>query len=80
MRLEPSLPLLCTCICMMLTAHGPRGSSQDSLRKPERRLLCESSNRALSLQHAGRFSVNWFILFNDVLVHAQVGWIPSRQL
>ncbi|XP_069851935.1 alsin isoform X3 [Dipodomys merriami] len=43
----------------------------DSLRKPERRLLCESSNRALSLQHAGRFSVNWFILFNDALVHAQ---------
>lgn len=47
------------------------GKMTDSLRKPERRLLCESSNRALSLQHAGRFSVNWFILFNDVLVHAQ---------
>lgn len=45
---------------------------QDSLRKPERRLICESSNRGLSLQHAGRFSVNWFILFNDALVHAQV--------
>ncbi|KAJ7345459.1 hypothetical protein JRQ81_001409 [Phrynocephalus forsythii] len=43
----------------------------DSLRKPERRLICESSNRGLSLQHAGRFSVNWFILFNDSLVHAQ---------
>ncbi|XP_062948488.1 alsin isoform X3 [Cynocephalus volans] len=47
------------------------GKMTDSLRKPERRLLCESSNRALSLQHAGRFSVNWFILFNDALVHAQ---------
>lgn len=45
---------------------------QDSLRKPDRRLICESSNRGLSLQHAGRFSVNWFILFNDALVHAQV--------
>ncbi|EMP24334.1 Alsin [Chelonia mydas] len=43
----------------------------DSLRRPERRLICESSNRGLSLQHAGRFSVNWFILFNDALVHAQ---------
>uniref|UniRef100_A0A8C5RU35 Alsin Rho guanine nucleotide exchange factor ALS2 n=1 Tax=Laticauda laticaudata TaxID=8630 RepID=A0A8C5RU35_LATLA len=48
------------------------GKMTDSLRKPERRLICESSNRGLSLQHAGRFSVNWFILFNDALVHAQV--------
>lgn len=51
---------------------------QDSLRKPERRLICESSNRALSLQHAGRFSVNWFILFNDALVHAQVSQLAAR--
>ncbi|MBN3286290.1 ALS2 protein, partial [Polyodon spathula] len=43
-----------------------------SLRKPTRRLICESSNKALTLQSAGRFSVNWFILFNDALVHAQV--------
>ncbi|MGH0133524.1 UNVERIFIED_CONTAM: hypothetical protein FKN15_052980 [Acipenser sinensis] len=35
---------------------------QDSLRKPSRRLICESSNKALTLQSAGRFSVNWFIL------------------
>uniref|UniRef100_A0A493TDI4 Alsin Rho guanine nucleotide exchange factor ALS2 n=1 Tax=Anas platyrhynchos platyrhynchos TaxID=8840 RepID=A0A493TDI4_ANAPP len=48
------------------------GKMTDSLRKPDRRLICESSNRGLSLQHAGRFSVNWFILFNDALVHAQV--------
>ncbi|XP_077175277.1 alsin isoform X2 [Paroedura picta] len=47
------------------------GKMTDSLRKPERRLICESSNRGMSLQHAGRFSVNWFILFNDALVHAQ---------
>lgn len=59
------------CICFQF---------QDSLRKPERRLLCESSNRALSLQHAGRFSVNWFILFNDALVHAQVRQIPHFYL
>jgi hypothetical protein len=45
---------------------------QDSLRKPPRRLICESSNKALTLQNSGRFSVNWFILFNDALVHAQV--------
>uniref|UniRef100_A0A452V9K6 Alsin Rho guanine nucleotide exchange factor ALS2 n=1 Tax=Ursus maritimus TaxID=29073 RepID=A0A452V9K6_URSMA len=56
------------------------GKMTDSLRKPERRLLCESSNRALSLQHAGRFSVNWFILFNDALVHAQVRQIPHFYL
>ncbi|XP_006017722.1 alsin [Alligator sinensis] len=47
------------------------GKMTDSLRKSERRLICESSNRGLVLQHAGRFSVNWFILFNDALVHAQ---------
>ncbi|XP_072902817.1 alsin isoform X3 [Hemitrygon akajei] len=47
------------------------GKMTDSLRKPERRLICESSNRSLTLQHAGRFSINWFILFNDALVHAQ---------
>ncbi|XP_077304712.1 alsin isoform X2 [Lithobates pipiens] len=47
------------------------GKMTDSLRKPERRLICESSNRGLGLQNAGRFSVNWFILFNDALVHAQ---------
>ncbi|KAF2987433.1 hypothetical protein EK904_002472 [Melospiza melodia maxima] len=53
------------------------GKMTDSLRKPERRLICESSNRALSLQHAGRFSVNWFILFNDALVHAQTKWLRA---
>ncbi|XP_078536348.1 alsin [Lissotriton helveticus] len=47
------------------------GKMTDSLRKPHRRLICESSNRGLSLQNAGRFAVNWFILFNDALVHAQ---------
>ncbi|XP_056156900.1 alsin [Lampris incognitus] len=47
------------------------GKMTDSLRKPQRRLVCESSNKALTLQNAGRFSVNWFILFNDALVHAQ---------
>ncbi|XP_076871765.1 alsin isoform X2 [Brachyhypopomus gauderio] len=47
------------------------GKMTDSLRKPSRRLLCESSNKTLTLQNAGRFSVNWFILFNDALVHAQ---------
>uniref|UniRef100_A0A6Q2YD50 VPS9 domain-containing protein n=1 Tax=Esox lucius TaxID=8010 RepID=A0A6Q2YD50_ESOLU len=47
------------------------GKMTDSLRKPHRRLVCESSNKTLMLQNAGRFSVNWFILFNDALVHAQ---------
>ncbi|CAJ1087719.1 alsin isoform X2 [Xyrichtys novacula] len=47
------------------------GKMTESLRKPHRRLICESSNKALTLQNAGRFSVNWFILFNDALVHAQ---------
>ncbi|XP_031414211.1 alsin isoform X2 [Clupea harengus] len=47
------------------------GKMTDSLRKPSRRLVCESSNKALTLQNSGRFSVNWFMLFNDALVHAQ---------
>ncbi|XP_067111205.1 alsin isoform X2 [Osmerus mordax] len=47
------------------------GRTTDSLRLPRRRLLCETSNKSLTLQNAGRFSVNWFILFNDALVHAQ---------
>ncbi|XP_023695845.2 alsin isoform X1 [Paramormyrops kingsleyae] len=55
------------------------GKMTDSLRKPTRRLVCESSNKALTLQNAGRFSVNWFILFNDALVHAQ-GVQPYKNL
>ncbi|KAM3856982.1 alsin [Diretmus argenteus] len=55
------------------------GKMTDSLRKPHRRLICESSNKALTLQNAGRFSVNWFILFNDALVHAQ-GVAPYKSL
>ncbi|KAI5628041.1 alsin, partial [Silurus asotus] len=54
------------------------GKSLESLRRPPRRLVCESSNKGLTLQNAGRFSVNWFILFNDALVHAQ-GSIPSKK-
>lgn len=45
---------------------------QEVLRLPRRRLVCESSNRSLTLQNAGRFSNHWFILFNDALVHMQV--------
>ncbi|XP_041637489.1 alsin isoform X2 [Cheilinus undulatus] len=55
------------------------GKMTESLRKPHRRLICESSNKALTLQNAGRFSVNWFILFNDALVHAQ-GVAPVKSL
>ncbi|XP_056286802.1 alsin isoform X2 [Pseudoliparis swirei] len=55
------------------------GKMTDSLRKPHRRLICESSNKALTLQNAGRFSVNWFIVFNDSLVHAQ-GVAPCKNL
>ncbi|XP_056144962.1 alsin-like isoform X2 [Lampris incognitus] len=51
----------------------------DLLCRPERRVVCESSNRGLTLQNAGRFSSHWFILFNDVLVHTQ-GTIPSKSL
>ncbi|XP_011487920.1 alsin-like isoform X3 [Oryzias latipes] len=47
------------------------GKATEGLRLPQRRVVCESSNRSLTPQNAGRFSSHWFILFNDVLVHAQ---------
>ncbi|XP_047226297.1 alsin-like isoform X4 [Girardinichthys multiradiatus] len=47
------------------------GKTTESLRLPQRRVVCESSNRSLTPQNAGRFSNHWFILFNDVLVHTQ---------
>ncbi|PWA31284.1 hypothetical protein CCH79_00002874, partial [Gambusia affinis] len=47
------------------------GKTTESLRLPQRRVICESSNRSLSPQYAGRFSNHWFILFNDILVHTQ---------
>ncbi|KAM8857884.1 alsin-like isoform 3-T3 [Synchiropus picturatus] len=53
------------------------GKITEVLRLPRRRMICESSNRSLTLQNAGRFTNHWFILFNDVLVHTQ-GAIPSQ--
>lgn len=47
------------------------GKTTEVLRLPHRRVVCESSNRSLTLQNAGRFSNHWFILFNDALVHTQ---------
>uniref|UniRef100_A0A4W6DJM0 Alsin Rho guanine nucleotide exchange factor ALS2 n=1 Tax=Lates calcarifer TaxID=8187 RepID=A0A4W6DJM0_LATCA len=47
------------------------GKHTEVLRLPQRRVVCESSNRSLTLQNAGRFSNHWFILFNDALVHTQ---------
>ncbi|XP_072253374.1 alsin-like isoform X2 [Leuresthes tenuis] len=47
------------------------GKTTEVLRLPQRRVVCESTNRSLTLQNAGRFSNHWFILFNDVLVHTQ---------
>uniref|UniRef100_A0A673AXN5 Alsin Rho guanine nucleotide exchange factor ALS2 a n=1 Tax=Sphaeramia orbicularis TaxID=375764 RepID=A0A673AXN5_9TELE len=47
------------------------GKTTEFLRLPQRRVMCESSNRSLTVQNAGRFSNHWFILFNDALVHTQ---------
>ncbi|XP_055360815.1 alsin-like isoform X2 [Betta splendens] len=55
------------------------GKSIEVLRLPQRRLVCESNNRSLTLQNAGRFSNHWFILFNDALVHSQ-GAFPTQSL
>ncbi len=61
-----------SCVCTWAVLFTWPSLSQESLRKPSRRLVCESSNKALMLQNAGRFSASWFILFSDVLVQAQV--------
>ncbi|XP_035532248.1 alsin-like isoform X4 [Morone saxatilis] len=55
------------------------GKTTEVLRLPQRRLVCDCSNRSLTLQNAGRFSNHWFMLFNDALVHTQ-GTIPSQSL
>uniref|UniRef100_A0A8P4G5H2 Alsin n=1 Tax=Dicentrarchus labrax TaxID=13489 RepID=A0A8P4G5H2_DICLA len=47
------------------------GKTTEVLRLPQRRLVCDCSNRSLTLQNAGRFSNHWFMLFNDALVHTQ---------
>uniref|UniRef100_A0A7N8X3X3 Alsin-like n=1 Tax=Mastacembelus armatus TaxID=205130 RepID=A0A7N8X3X3_9TELE len=47
------------------------GKNTEVLRLPQRRVVCESTNRSLTLLNAGRFSNHWFILFNDALVHTQ---------
>lgn len=61
--------------CYFWKSHS--GKTTEGLRLPRRRVVCESSNRSLTLQNAGRFSNHWFILFNDTLVHSQ-GAIPSQ--
>uniref|UniRef100_T1J5J3 Pleckstrin homology domain-containing family A member 8 n=1 Tax=Strigamia maritima TaxID=126957 RepID=T1J5J3_STRMM len=43
----------------------------DNIRTPHRRLLHESKTNPLILSGSGRFSSNWFILLNDVLIHSQ---------
>ncbi|CAH1788427.1 unnamed protein product [Owenia fusiformis] len=43
----------------------------ESLKVSNRRLLKESKSLPLTIPQAGRFSTHWFILFNDVFVHAQ---------
>ncbi|XP_028292919.1 alsin-like isoform X2 [Gouania willdenowi] len=53
------------------------GKNTEALRLPQRRVVCESSNRTLTPSTAKRFSSHWFILFNDALVHTQ-GAIPSK--
>ncbi|XP_041662617.1 stress-associated endoplasmic reticulum protein 2 isoform X3 [Cheilinus undulatus] len=55
------------------------GKITEVLRLPKRRVVCESSNRSLTLQNSGRFSNHWFMLFNDALVHTQ-GAISSQSL
>uniref|UniRef100_A0AAQ4RL14 PH domain-containing protein n=1 Tax=Gasterosteus aculeatus aculeatus TaxID=481459 RepID=A0AAQ4RL14_GASAC len=61
----------CYNVVRKLTALWLLFFSLSVLRLPQRRVVCESGNRSLTLQNAGRFSNHWFILFNDTLVHTQ---------
>ncbi|TRZ00880.1 hypothetical protein DNTS_030251, partial [Danionella cerebrum] len=40
----------------------------EALRKPSRRLLCESSKKGLTLQNAGRFSASWALFHQRSLL------------
>ncbi|KAJ8020140.1 Alsin [Holothuria leucospilota] len=43
----------------------------ESLKRPDRRIIRDSRKKPLQVVNAGRLSTNWFLLFNDVFVHAQ---------
>lgn len=40
------------------------------LRKPKRRLILDSKECFLNISHATSFGKHWFLLFNDIFVHA----------
>uniref|UniRef100_A0A667WVS1 Alsin Rho guanine nucleotide exchange factor ALS2 n=1 Tax=Myripristis murdjan TaxID=586833 RepID=A0A667WVS1_9TELE len=73
LKLKQQNEVFCVCVCVCVCVCA----CQEVLRLPERRVVCESSDRSLTLQNAGRFSNHWFILFNDALVHTQIRISPS---
>ncbi|XP_071484586.1 alsin-like [Diadema antillarum] len=42
----------------------------ESIKSPDRRLIRDSRNRPLQLASGKRLSTHWFLLFNDIFVHA----------
>ena len=65
------------------------GSKLSVLRKPKRRLILDSRESPINIGHATTFGKHWFLLFNDIFVHAgyashathhlQTVWIESHQ-
>ncbi|XP_077997959.1 alsin-like isoform X2 [Glandiceps talaboti] len=43
----------------------------EALKKPGRRIVKDSKSQQLTLSSASRFSSHWFVLFDEVFVHAQ---------
>ncbi|XP_077974399.1 alsin-like isoform X2 [Styela clava] len=52
---------------------GAGGKLAESLKKVGRYLVIHSKKIPLDIAHTGRFSMNWFILFNDCLVLVHYG-------
>nr|XP_054750353.1 alsin-like isoform X1 [Lytechinus pictus] len=42
----------------------------ESIKSPDRRLIRDSRTKPLQLANAKRLSTHWFLLFNDIFVHA----------
>ncbi|XP_030830819.1 alsin isoform X3 [Strongylocentrotus purpuratus] len=42
----------------------------ESIKSPDRRLIRDSRTKPLQVANAKRLSTHWFLLFNDILVHA----------
>ena len=48
----------------------PGSGKLSVLKKPKRRLTLDSKEQQLNMAHSSSFGKHWFLLFNDIFVHA----------